>query len=360
VARTFGRILNSIWDDEDFLALSGGEQRMYVFLISQHNISWAGLLPMTLRRWSAKARDLTPDQILRDLKGLDRARFVVLDEDTEEVLVRSLVRRDEVYKMPRVLGSVVANAEGISSRKIRRALLAEIDRIPLAELSAESTQGRDGRHYPSVRSQVIEHIEALREAYGPMDADTQTEPLPEPLPEGDAEPDPEGLAGGSGERAGAQASPSPLPFPKQNPSASAAPSAGENDRNGDTQPPPPKPPRAKRPAIEHPELWETFWAAYPRKKDKGTAEKAWNKAIRDGIEPQTILDGVLFYRLDCAQLTDPKFIKYPATWLNARGWQDEPDPQPRAIGAPSEASTVQPKPWRQVQAELEARLNADD
>lgn len=352
MARTFGRILNSIWDDaDDFVDLTASEQRMYAFLVSQSNITWAGLLPVTLRRWASKARDLTVDQVLQDLRGLDAARYVVLDEDTEEVLVRSFVRREEVWKQPRVLGSAVASAVGIASRKIRRTLLAEIDRIPLAELSEDATKGRDGRLYAPVRVQVAVHLEMLRRAYGPLDAVTQTEGVPEgvqhPLPEGDP--------GGSGVRAGAQASPSPSPSPKENPSASAAPHAGENDPRADAQAAAPRR-RAtpKRPPIEHPEAWERFWRLYPRKKDKGTAERAWNKAIRSGIPVQTILDGLEFYVLDC-RTRDAQYVKYPATWLNARGWQDEPDPQPTApspIGVPSEAAAAMPPPFASMRHEF--------
>lgn len=355
MARAFGRILNTIWDDPDFLALTASEQRTYLFLISQPNISWSGLLPLTLRRWGAKARGLTAQQILTDLRGLDEARFVALDEDTEEVLVRSLMRRDEVWKMPRILGSAVANAVGISSRKIRRILLAELDRIPITELSGDQTEGRDGRLYPSVRSQVIGHIETLRNAWGSLDTVTQTEPVPEEVPE----PVPEGDPGGFVVRAGARVAPISYLLSPKNPSASAARNAGADATQVAPQPDPadePAPrPRAKRAPIEQPQAWERFWRLYPRKKDKGTAERAWNKALRGGTPVQTILDGLEFYVLDCRG-REAKYIKYPATWLNARGWQDEPDPQPKApspIGAPSEAAAMQPPPFAAMRHEFQ-------
>lgn len=135
--------------------------------------------------------------------------------------------------------------------------------------------------------------------------------------------------------------------------ASAAPTADESV--------PAKPSKPKRPAIEDPEQWERFWKAYPRKKDKGAAEKAWNRAIRSGIEAKTIIDGLLFYVLDC-RVKEPQFIKYPASWLNARGWQDEADPAPpvpRAIGAPSEAAAVQPRPFAEIRHEFAPRNQSE-
>lgn len=146
----------------------------------------------------------------------------------------------------------------------------------------------------------------------------------------------------------------PVPFPsvpfpsnEEAPSAPAAPDVNANQGMAPAKKP-------KRPPIEEPEWWAKFWGAYPRKKDKANAEKAWNKAIRNGADPSTILDGVLFYRLDCAN-KEAQYIKYPASWLNARGWQDEPDPQPKApsaIGAPSEAASVQPPSFDSMRHEF--------
>lgn len=199
MARGHGRILTSIWDDSDFLALPADHQRMYLFLISQPNLNHAGLLPVTLRRWASKASDRSVKDIRGHLLGLDAANFVVLDEDTEELLIRSFVRNDGVWKQPRVMGAMVAGAMEISSRRLRAALLQEMDRIPLDELS----DAPGAKNAPSIRSQVFEHISALRKAFGNLPPEpprgreaTQEEPLREGardgVPEGAAEGDPQG------------------------------------------------------------------------------------------------------------------------------------------------------------------------
>jgi hypothetical protein len=164
MARGHGRILSSIWDDEDFLRLPPGEQRLYLFLISQPNLNHAGLLPLTLRRWASKADGLTAADIQGQLRILDVTGFVVLDEDTEEILIRSFVRNDGVWKQPRVMGAMVSGAMEISSRRLRAALLLEIDRVPLDELS--DAPGAKGA--PSIRAQVSEHIALLRKAFGDL------------------------------------------------------------------------------------------------------------------------------------------------------------------------------------------------
>ena len=220
MARAFGRILSSIWDDQDFLDLDAEAQRLYMFLVSQPNLNHAGLLPLTVRRWAAKAKRLTAKQLRQSLADLDAAGFLVVDEDTEEVLVRSFVRRDEVYKQPRVMGAAVSGALEISSRRLRRALLAEMYRLPLDELNDEPIKLRNGAVAPSIKEQVTGHIDTLMKAFsepsGPSSEPPSGggSPTPSAPPSGSpsetpAEGDPEG---DWGTRAHAR-DPLPLPLP---------------------------------------------------------------------------------------------------------------------------------------------------
>src|SRR4030043_61406 len=77
-----------------------------------------------------------------------------------------------------------------------------------------------------------------------------------------------------------------------------------------------------------------FWDAYPKKKSKGQAEKAFFK-----INPDEQLLAIMIAKIEWAKKLEDwvkekgKYIPHPATWLNARGWEDEettagPAPQP--------------------------------
>lgn len=73
----------------------------------------------------------------------------------------------------------------------------------------------------------------------------------------------------------------------------------------------------------HPEdpTFDEFWAAYPRRRAKARARKAWAAATRKA-PTETILAALQ------AQLPDltnrpPDKIPYPATWLNGDSWTDE-------------------------------------
>jgi hypothetical protein len=222
MARGHGRILTSIWEDRDFLTLDQQAQRLYLFLISQPNLNHAGLLDLTLRRWARKAAGLSVADLDKLLTALEHARFVVVDDDTEELLIRSFVRNDGVWRMPKVMGAMVSGALEISSPKLRKALLAEMDRIPLDELSSEPTKTTRGEG-PSIRAQVVEHIETLRRAFRTPEPDpTQRgSATPSSTPSGTpsdtpAEGGPEGSTrgrAGTHVRAAPALSPTPAPTP---------------------------------------------------------------------------------------------------------------------------------------------------
>ena len=68
--------------------------------------------------------------------------------------------------------------------------------------------------------------------------------------------------------------------------------------------------------------FEEFWEAYPKKRNKGDAEKAWKK-----LNPPlaVILDALDWQREQPSWTKDGgQFVPYPASYLNAKGWEDEP------------------------------------
>jgi hypothetical protein len=85
------------------------------------------------------------------------------------------------------------------------------------------------------------------------------------------------------------------------------------------------------------QLFDQFWPAYPKKRSKGQAEKAWAK-----INPSEQLFEAIMCGLKRAKTSEDwrreggQYIPYPATWLNAKGWEDEyGDNVPRVIGPPA-------------------------
>ena len=70
--------------------------------------------------------------------------------------------------------------------------------------------------------------------------------------------------------------------------------------------------------------FDSFWVAYPKKRSKGQAERAWMKICPDEALFKEIMSGLEKAKISHDWVKDGgQFIPYPATWLNAKGWEDE-------------------------------------
>ncbi|MDN4061464.1 replication protein [Massilia sp. YIM B02769] len=68
--------------------------------------------------------------------------------------------------------------------------------------------------------------------------------------------------------------------------------------------------------------FERFYEAYPRKRSRNDAVKAFTKLNPDDTLLEQILASLEQVKAS-GEWSDPKFIPYPASWLNAAGWLDE-------------------------------------
>lgn len=269
MARGHGRILASIWTDPDFIALPARAQRLYLFLLSQPDLNHAGLIPRRTMRWAAKAGDVYRNDVDDDLATLETARFIVSDEETEEVLVRTLVRNDGVYKQPKVMLRLREDAKQIESPLLRRAFRAELDRLPLHELSDNPT-GRDGDG-PSTRQAVQSVVDALREDFREPTERVADTPSDTPS-DGDAEP--------TYVRAGALPQP---PTPSPLPPAPVPPTAGSAIALRDDHEP-----TAQSFVAE----WIEHCPARPPGRVIGQVAKELKSMLDEGIEPDRVRAGL--------------------------------------------------------------------
>lgn len=84
--------------------------------------------------------------------------------------------------------------------------------------------------------------------------------------------------------------------------------------------------RQKKKPCANASAFALFWDAYPKKKAKANAQKAFNKINPDEKLFSEIMDAVLLWsKSDEWKRDGGKFIPYPASWLNARRWEDEMD-----------------------------------
>lgn len=120
MARTYGKLLTSIWTDSEFASLSGATQRLYMMLLASPKMSSAGVLPLQVARWAKTARDTTLEGTERAFTELLDRRFVVADNESEEVWIRSFIKHDKGYANANLSkGIVSAITNGIESVDIR-------------------------------------------------------------------------------------------------------------------------------------------------------------------------------------------------------------------------------------------------
>lgn len=123
MARDHARIQCAIWADPDFVALPATAQRTYFVALSQPGLTYAGVVPYTPGRWSMLADGVTPAAVRRDVRTLVDRGFVVVDERSEEMLIRSFVKHDGIMRMPNVAKAMATAAGQIISPTIRTAFL---------------------------------------------------------------------------------------------------------------------------------------------------------------------------------------------------------------------------------------------
>ena len=89
--------------------------------------------------------------------------------------------------------------------------------------------------------------------------------------------------------------------------------------------------------------FDEFWAAYPKKKDKEEAYKAFIRKSKDKEWPgiSTLLEAIK--KQIFSQEWTRGFIPYPSTWINGKRWTDEVTEAPQTSPKPPQASPQKPE-----------------
>lgn len=218
MARSHARIFTSIWDDPDFLARSSQAQRCYMMLLSQPNLGHAGILPTTVRRWTLLSADEDEAALRTALAELAEHNFVVVDERTEELVIRSLIRNDGVWKQPKVLAVAITEAASIRSPRLRACITEELAKLDEVSSLPDSTR-------PGVESLLSDLPHRLAYAHLELDGKGGAHPPADPPPDPPAELGDEG--GSDVLRARVHAAPTPatdpIPGPVPPPAGAAKP-----------------------------------------------------------------------------------------------------------------------------------------
>lgn len=149
----------AIWDDPDWCRLDVAAQHAYWLLMSSKGLSYCGVLDYVPGRFRGKAKGLTAPKLKAAVATLQRNRFVVLDEDTSEALVRTYVRHDKVMER-RNMGKAVAYAYG----QVVSPDLQVCVRIELARLHHEHPELAGWAGFEQIEPDAYKAVLALSEA----------------------------------------------------------------------------------------------------------------------------------------------------------------------------------------------------
>lgn len=299
MARQFAKICVDIAEDEDLEGLSSAAQWLYFrVLLPDASLNLAGVGLWRPKRFVNKSADADMDLIIGAAYELDRSRFVYFDDDTEEYLIRSLVRRDETLKNWKYAIAVVRGYRETASKRLRAAIVSELRRI-----SEEN---------PGYKCWSIE--ETKEDLAGILSRSGWNEDE-----HGDYQ---------SSYQCGYQAenprtltpwnlgtlNPKPGTVEPSNPPTEAA--TGLMTASGHPAP------RKRVADLEYTPEFENWWTWYPKKVGKGGAFKAWRKAERKaGVE--CLMASVQVYA-QSREGKDHQYTPNPSKWLNEERWLDEP------------------------------------
>lgn len=173
MARHYANIATAIWrPEDDFGDLTITAQWAYLMLVTQSDISAAGVLSLNVKRWVGRAKDGTRDAIVGAIQELQAAGKVVYDTDTEELLIRTFVKWDGGYSNRKRRPVILRAAGEVESLALRQVLAREFAKLelPVGVLRLPVTSGGDSLSGPYGIAHTVEPpntIEPATAAPGP-------------------------------------------------------------------------------------------------------------------------------------------------------------------------------------------------
>lgn len=285
MAREHARIKTEIWIDDDFLDLTMPAQHLYLLVISQMRLSFCGVADWRPGRIAKLAHRWTVAEVDAAAAELSARGYLVFDQESEEVLVRSFIRNDGLLSSPNITKAMLRDYADISSRELRGVVVHELIRLH--------------EENPRLKGWEVCGLLLEKRSFNPSDMPTYN----------------------------------PSVNPSRNPSVNPTDTGDGNPIDTPYSllptpllPTPDSPPKTAAYSSD----FETAWAIYPLKASKKKAAESFAKALKE-VDLETLLDAITRYRDDPNR--EAKFTKHFTTWLNQGCWEDEPLPARSRTGS---------------------------
>lgn len=129
MARDHASIRIDIWNDDDFRDLTANAQLLYLQLLSSATLNYAGVADWRPPRIAGLSKDATRTSVQKAADELAARLFIVIDEETEEVLLRSFLKHDGLLMKPNVTKAMVAAFAKTTSPTLRGVIVHELNRL---------------------------------------------------------------------------------------------------------------------------------------------------------------------------------------------------------------------------------------
>ncbi|KKI20572.1 MULTISPECIES: hypothetical protein [unclassified Leucobacter] len=130
LARSYANIRINMWSDEDWRNISGAAKLLYITLLCHDTLNYAGVADWRPGKFAPL---IDPNWTAEDVRNaaaeLERAFFVVISEESEEILIRSFLKHDGLMKQPKMAQAMTTAFASIASLELRQVLAFEVQKL---------------------------------------------------------------------------------------------------------------------------------------------------------------------------------------------------------------------------------------
>jgi len=172
MAREYAKVKSAIWQDDDFRSLPPLAQHLYFVILTDPDLSYCGVADWRPRRMAPKSATWSTDEIRQAGSVLTEHKLLIVDEETEEVLVRSFLRHDGVMQHNKLCVSAATAFASVASNTLRGVIVHELRRLQ-----------EEFPEWPSWERQQVQEV-LKRNAVDPSTATPLAPGLADPLAPG--------------------------------------------------------------------------------------------------------------------------------------------------------------------------------
>lgn len=260
MAREHANIRNDMWNDPDFRELSADAQLLYMQLLTSSTLTYAGVADWRPKRIAALSRGRKPKAVEDAAVELQRGLFIIVDQDTEEVLIRSFLKHDGLLHKPNVVKAMLTAYDKIFSLDLKAVLVFEMQRL--------------SERFPTWKAFGMPEVHEL------------------------------------------------LRNPSRNPSEMVSGTVQERDASLLTTNYLLPTTSNSLPSIDIDALFEQAYSAWPKKVERKKSFDKFRDVCKR-LNPHELLEDIVTFGQAYAETTDPKFVPALVVWLNGERWTDE-------------------------------------